>query len=100
MNRDKLETLRQLTPRQRQILELVAEGKTNQEIADVLYISEKTVQNHRYRMCRKLGLEGPQCFVRALNFVLSGTAGWVEYEYYLSTSSHCDSCFVWIAYNG
>lgn len=58
MNRDKIGTLRQLTPRQRQILELVAEGETNREIAEALYISEKTVKNHRYRMCRKLNLSG------------------------------------------
>jgi DNA-binding NarL/FixJ family response regulator len=45
----------ELTSRQRQILQLVAEGKQNKEIADVLHVSVKTVEFHRSRLMAKLG---------------------------------------------
>lgn len=38
------------------ILELIAEQKTSKEIAELLYISSKTVRNHRYNMAKKLGV--------------------------------------------
>ncbi len=47
-----------LTTRQLQIFELVAKGKTSKEIADELYLTGKTVENHRNNMCDKLDLEG------------------------------------------
>ncbi len=43
-----------LTVRERQVLHLLAEGRTNQEIAQRLSISPKTVDNHRTRMMAKL----------------------------------------------
>ena len=45
-----------LTPREMEILKLVAEGHTNQEIADMLVLSIKTVQAHRANVMEKLGL--------------------------------------------
>jgi DNA-binding NarL/FixJ family response regulator len=45
----------ELTGRQRQILQLVAEGKQNKEIADILCVSVKTVEFHRGRLMAKLG---------------------------------------------
>ena len=45
-----------LTPREREVLKLVAEGHTNREIADYLGISVKTVENHRANLMRKLDL--------------------------------------------
>ena len=45
----------ELTDRQRQILQLIAEGKQNKEIADVLHVSVKTVEFHRSRLMTKLG---------------------------------------------
>ena len=47
--------LEQLTPRERQVLELVVEGKTNRAIADTFAISEKTVEAHRARVMDKTG---------------------------------------------
>ncbi|MBV9280195.1 MAG: response regulator transcription factor [Chloroflexi bacterium] len=44
-----------LTEREREVLQLVAEGKTNQEIADQLVVSIKTVQTHRMHLMEKLG---------------------------------------------
>ena len=44
-----------LTPREREVLQLIAEGKKNTEIADVMMRSLHTVRNHRARLMRKLG---------------------------------------------
>jgi len=46
-----------LTPREREVLRLIAEGRTNQEIARLLVISPSTVQTHRSRLMSKLNLE-------------------------------------------
>ena len=46
----------QLTPREREILKLVAEGHTSREIANMLFISLKTVLGHRTRIMGKLDL--------------------------------------------
>ncbi|UYQ73175.1 LuxR C-terminal-related transcriptional regulator [Pelagibacterium flavum] len=46
-----------LTPRQNQVLTLVAQGKTNAEIAQELGLSPRSVETHRYRMTRQLGLK-------------------------------------------
>lgn len=45
----------ELTDRQRQILQLIAEGKQNKEIAEILRVSVKTVEFHRSRLSTKLG---------------------------------------------
>jgi len=45
-----------LSEREREILKLIAEGKTNREIADTLFLSIKTVQAHRANLMRKLGM--------------------------------------------
>ena len=47
-----------LTPSERNILKLLATMKTNNEIAEVVGISIKTVHNHRTNICDKLGLRG------------------------------------------
>jgi DNA-binding NarL/FixJ family response regulator len=47
-----------LTPSERRVLRLIAGDHTSKEIADQLRISTKTVENHRYNICRKLGLYG------------------------------------------
>ncbi len=48
-----------LTNREREILKLIAEGHTNQKIADLLVISLATVQTHRAHIMAKLGLRSP-----------------------------------------
>jgi DNA-binding NarL/FixJ family response regulator len=45
-----------LSPREREVLKLVAEGRSSKEIAQVLFISTMTVQNHRANIKRKLNL--------------------------------------------
>ena len=48
--------LEQLTLREREILQLVVEGKTSAEIAKILYISPKTVETYRSKLMSKLGI--------------------------------------------
>lgn len=48
-----------LSKRQIEILKLIASGKTNQEIADQLFIGKTTVETHRKNMIRILSLKGP-----------------------------------------
>ncbi len=43
-----------LTNREREILTLLSEGKTNKEVADALYISPRTVEHHRQSLMKKL----------------------------------------------
>ena len=43
-----------LTQREREILKLIAQGHTNKEIAELLVLSVKTVENHRYSLMNKL----------------------------------------------
>jgi DNA-binding NarL/FixJ family response regulator len=45
-----------LTPREEEVLKLVAEGHSSKEIAGLLFISVKTVQRHRANLLQKLGL--------------------------------------------
>ncbi|WP_328333193.1 MULTISPECIES: response regulator transcription factor [unclassified Streptomyces] len=50
------DALSQLSPREREVLVLIGEGLTNQEIGKRLYLSEKTVKNHISRLLAKLGV--------------------------------------------
>lgn len=53
-----------LTPREREIVQLVAEGKSNKEVADALDISVKTVETHRANIMSKLDLRAVADLVR------------------------------------
>jgi two-component system response regulator NreC len=46
----------QLTSREKEVLKLIAEGKTTQQIADALVVSRKTVEGHRTNLMAKLGV--------------------------------------------
>ena len=61
---DLAQSLRKLTPREMEVLKLVAEGFTNQEIADQLVLSIKTVQAHRANVMEKLELSDVTHLVR------------------------------------
>ncbi|MBI3194199.1 MAG: response regulator transcription factor [Ignavibacteriae bacterium] len=50
--------LQQLTETERRILYFIADLKTNQEIADIMFISKRTVENHRVNISKKLGVQG------------------------------------------
>jgi DNA-binding NarL/FixJ family response regulator len=45
-----------LTPREREIVQLLSEGKTNKEVGEILTISVKTAETHRARIMRKLAI--------------------------------------------
>ncbi|MGH7677314.1 MAG: response regulator [Gemmatimonadaceae bacterium] len=53
-----------LTPAERRVLRLIAQGLTSAAIGKELGISAKTVENHRLHICDKLGLHGPQALLR------------------------------------
>jgi two-component system secretion response regulator SsrB len=57
-----------LTPRERAILKLIAEGYKNKEIGDRLYISEKTIRGNQMRIMRKLN-------ARSITFALDHALG-------------------------
>ena len=47
-----------LTPREREVFELLIQNKSSKQIADELFISEKTVRNHISNVMQKLGVKG------------------------------------------
>lgn len=47
-----------LTPREREVFELLIRNKSSRQIADELFISEKTVRNHISNVMQKLGVKG------------------------------------------
>ena len=69
----KTQTVSDLTERDTEVLQLLSEGLTNQEIADRLHLAEKTVRNRLTQIFRKLHLENrSQAIVYALREGLSG----------------------------
>jgi two-component system, NarL family, response regulator NreC len=50
------ETAAVLTGREREVIQLLAEGKTSKEVAVALHLSVKTAETHRTNLMRKLGL--------------------------------------------
>jgi DNA-binding NarL/FixJ family response regulator len=46
----------ELTPREEEVVKLIAEAHTNKEIAEILHLSEKTVESHRANVLQKLGM--------------------------------------------
>jgi len=58
------DVLEGLSPRERQVLQLIAEGKTSAEAAAILYLSVKTVETYRSRFMQKLGLKDMTALVK------------------------------------
>lgn len=56
--------LDQLTPTERRVLKLVAEGKTSNEIADEMHIGVRTVEHHRSNIAVKLELKGSHALIK------------------------------------
>jgi len=54
----------ELTPREREILKLIAEGYTSAEIGELLHLSVKTVQAHRQHIMEKLDLHRPAQLIK------------------------------------
>ena len=53
-----------LTPRQREVLQLIAEGRTLKDIASILNISRRTVETHKYDMMESLGVDTTATLIR------------------------------------
>ncbi|HEX9463967.1 MAG TPA: response regulator transcription factor, partial [Alphaproteobacteria bacterium] len=66
LNRTEVKTssLEQLTPRQREILQLIAEGKSSKEIAQLLDASVKTIESHRASLMERLDIHDLAGLVR------------------------------------
>lgn len=74
-NRSSTQTFRNLTKRERQVLALVAAGKTSKQMAAELGLSPRTVDHHRASLLRKLGLKNS---VDLVNFAIRN--GYVTLE--------------------
>jgi len=61
---DTSDPLGALSPREREVLQLAAEGYGNPEIAEKLFISPRTAETHRTNLMRKLGLQSQTDLVR------------------------------------
>jgi DNA-binding NarL/FixJ family response regulator len=46
----------ELTPRQREVLQLIAEGRTTKEMAEILHVTTRTIEFHKYRIMKALAL--------------------------------------------
>jgi DNA-binding NarL/FixJ family response regulator len=56
--------LETLTPAERRILKLISENSTSKQIAELLHISPKTVENHRVNIVKKLNLQGAHSLLK------------------------------------
>lgn len=56
--------LSELTTMQRKVLKLISENKTSKEIAELLFISPKTVERHRSNICDKLNITGNNALLK------------------------------------
>ena len=64
-----------LTPRQRDVVALIAEGRTMKEVAAALGLSSRTVETHKYQAMQALGLQTTADLVRyAVQHGLTGPA--------------------------
>jgi NarL family two-component system response regulator LiaR len=73
------QALQELTERERQVLDCIARGLTNRQIAEKMVISEKTVKTHVSNLLDKLGLEDrTRAAIWALIAVLARAAGWSQ----------------------
>ncbi|MEU0841449.1 response regulator transcription factor [Streptomyces sp. NPDC005962] len=67
--------LRELTPREHEVLSLMAQGRSNAAIAGRMFVSEKTVSKHSYNIFAKLGLEPSEDDNRRILAVLAYLEG-------------------------
>ncbi len=63
-NEEDPEVAERLTLREREVLKLVAENRSNKEIAELLSLSVRTVERHRYNIMAKLKIKGTAALVR------------------------------------
>jgi DNA-binding NarL/FixJ family response regulator len=61
---EKMPSLDDLTPSELRVLKLISENRTSKEIAAQLFISYRTVENHRTNICQKLGIHGSNALIK------------------------------------
>ena len=66
-NFSKAERYKQLTNREREVFQLIAEGHTTRQIAEMLYVSISTIKSHRVNIMEKLRIETP---VKLIHFAI------------------------------
>jgi DNA-binding NarL/FixJ family response regulator len=66
-----------LTVRERQLIELLAQGKTSKEIAAVLEVAVSTISSHRKSICRKLNVHSSAELIH-----YSMSIGWMNHRIY------------------
>lgn len=66
--KSKLETKRKnelnLSKREQEVLQLICDGHTNSQIADKLFLSTRTVEGYRYKLCDKVGVKNTAALVK------------------------------------
>ncbi|OGU65878.1 MAG: DNA-binding response regulator [Stygiobacter sp.] len=62
--KEKSNTKEELTQSEKRILKLIGQGKSSKEIAEELFISNKTVENHRSNICKKLNISGNSALLK------------------------------------
>jgi two-component system, NarL family, nitrate/nitrite response regulator NarL len=62
-----------ITDREREVMLLLAHGRSNRQVAEVLGISVRTVETHRYNLRRRLGVDSPSEFLK-----LAVANGWTK----------------------
>ncbi len=67
VNNDDHKNFEKLTQREIEIIKLVKDGLTNKEIAATLFISQRTVETHRARILKKLGLKNSISLIKLIN---------------------------------
>ena len=58
------EGLESLTPSERTVLKLIVQYKTTKEIAEILFVSARTIESHRLNICQKLHLQGSHSLIK------------------------------------
>ena len=61
---EKKSPIERLSQREREILQLIAEGKTSAEIASIVYLSPKTIDTYRSRIMKKLGVSDHTALIK------------------------------------
>jgi DNA-binding CsgD family transcriptional regulator len=56
--------LKLLTDKEKEVLKYISAGLTSREVADKLFVSYKTIENHRANICKKLNIHGTQSLLK------------------------------------
>lgn len=67
---EKMAPIKTLSRMEKKVFQLIGEGMTSKQIAELLFLSPRTIENHRYNICKKLELPGDvnSLYKFALNF--------------------------------